>query len=75
MIEKIKGLETLHKAALDVGALRDLRQARADFQELLGLRNRRKLFLSQLYQFGNKSGRLLARAQRAKTSALQVHNG
>lgn len=61
---RIHALERAHKASLATKSLAELLQAREEFREELSKTLKRKYILTQklFYEFGNKSGKMLARA-------------
>lgn len=76
LVSKIKNLETCHKASLHTKTLQDLLQAHTELQEIFPVCIHRHILLSPklLYEFGNKSSRLLTRVLGTKTFVLRMHN-
>lgn len=71
---KIHTLERAHKLSLATQSLTDLLKAREELLEELGKTLRRKYTLCKLfYEFGNKSGKYLARAIQLRKAANTIH--
>lgn len=68
-------LEQTHKASLGNSSLAELSQAREDLLEALTTTLKRKFALTQklYYEFGNKAGKLLARALQTKKALHTIH--
>lgn len=72
---KIHALKWAHKLSLATKSLADLLKAREELLEELGKTLNHKYILTQklFYEFGNKSGKLLARALQHKKAATTIH--
>lgn len=75
LTNRIYTLEQKHKASLATEALAELTRTREELLEELHKTLKLKYTLSQkyFYEFGNKSGKLLARALQAKKAAQTIH--
>lgn len=74
--EKIHSLERKHKQSLADQTLQELLKAREDLLEELRKSTGLKFVLSQqiFYEFGNKSGKMLARALQNKKENSTIHS-
>lgn len=72
---RIHALKQAHKLSEASNTLSDLLKAREELLEVLGNTLQRKYVLTHkpLYEFGNKSGKLLARALQLKKAASTIH--
>lgn len=72
----IQELECAHKTSQALVSLPDLLQARTNLLEALNKQTKQNYILSQklFYKYGNKSGKLLARALRAKKASMTIHS-
>lgn len=72
---KIHTLERAHKSSLATKSLEELLQAREALREEIHKSLRRKYILNQklYYEFGNKSGKLLAKALQHKKATHTIH--
>lgn len=75
LTKSIHALEKTHKRTQAWSTLQELSQLRAKLMEEMNKRTKRNLILSQkrIYEYGNKSGRLLAKALRAKRATTTIH--
>lgn len=73
--EKIHTLERAYKLSLATKSLVELIKAREELLEALGKSLKHKYVLTQklFYEFGNKSGKLLARALQSRKASNTIH--
>lgn len=74
--KRIQNLEKIHKKTRALSTLEELTQVRTELKEVLHKQIKRNYILSQkiFYEHGNKSGKILARALRAKKSSTTIHS-
>lgn len=75
LTDRILTLEQAHKASLAASTLTELTQTREELLEELNHTLKRNYAMTQklFYEFGNKSGKLLARALQVKKAAHTIH--
>lgn len=76
LAHQIKTLVQAHKHSLAANTHEALLKARKDLLDLFQTRLRRKFALTQklFYEFGNKSGRLLANSLQKRKAAFTIHS-
>lgn len=76
LTSRIQALEAAHKSSMAATSLPELLQARSELLEALNKQTKRNYILSQkiFYEYGNKSGKILARALHAKKAKTTIHS-